>query len=248
MSMPEMPKPDPDFTQDQALTMILSSIALEEMALSHIMEAEGEKIQYILTQTCCGDCSVGLEGILAVNKSVAALLEVVLQNQMILKNKMEKVLEYLPRPPKPPCPPIPPCPEKCRPCKDTVCFNVIPKTYCNKEPLQWIEQTICGHFGLLPGDCSKIKLPRTGLFEIDIAIELVCSAPVFGEGRLLICCQDKPSIERRIFLSSQHGQRMLCKKTLVQMPCSCSPCYASVLICGPCGMCIRQGRITFRKL
>lgn len=33
MSMPEFPKPDPGLTQEQALTMILSSIALEEAAL-----------------------------------------------------------------------------------------------------------------------------------------------------------------------------------------------------------------------
>lgn len=53
MSMPELPKPNPDMTQEQALTMILSSIALEEVALSHIINAEGEKIQYILSRTNC---------------------------------------------------------------------------------------------------------------------------------------------------------------------------------------------------
>ncbi len=42
MSMPELPQA-PDFTQEQALNMILSSIALEEVALSHIINAEGEK-------------------------------------------------------------------------------------------------------------------------------------------------------------------------------------------------------------
>lgn len=44
MSMPEFPKPDPDFTPEKALTMILSSVALEEVALSHIINAEAEKI------------------------------------------------------------------------------------------------------------------------------------------------------------------------------------------------------------
>lgn len=48
MSMPEFPEPNPDFTLEQALIMILSSIALEEAALGHIMNAEGEKIQHIL--------------------------------------------------------------------------------------------------------------------------------------------------------------------------------------------------------
>ncbi len=112
MSMPEFPKLDPDLTQEQALTMILSSIALEEVAFSHIINAEGEKIQYALGQTSCGRCPADIDDVLAVNKSVAGLLEMVMQNQLILKNKMEKVLEHLPRPPRPPEPPWPPRPPK----------------------------------------------------------------------------------------------------------------------------------------
>ncbi|MGI6175798.1 MAG: hypothetical protein ACOYJC_06530 [Christensenellales bacterium] len=80
MSMPEFPKPNPDLTQEQVLTMILSSIALEEVALSHIINAEGEKIQYILNKTGVHGCPADLKDIVAVNKSVTDLLEVVLQN------------------------------------------------------------------------------------------------------------------------------------------------------------------------
>lgn len=110
MSMPEFPEPNPDFTQEQALTMILSSIALEELSLSHILNAEGEKIQHILKNKCC-QSSADAKDILAVNKSAKELLDTVLQNQIILKNKMDKVLEYLPHPPDP----APPCP--CASCK-----------------------------------------------------------------------------------------------------------------------------------
>lgn len=112
MSMPEFPEPNPDFSQEQALTMILSSIALEELSLSHIINAEGEKIQYILKNTCC-QSPADTKDILAVNKSVKELLDSVLQNQIILKNKMDKVLEYLPQPPAPPAPPC--SPEPCNP-------------------------------------------------------------------------------------------------------------------------------------
>ncbi|MCI9461232.1 MAG: hypothetical protein HFF93_05315 [Oscillibacter sp.] len=51
-----------------------------------------------------------------VNKSVTALVEAVTQNQMLLKSKLEKVLEFcpLPPPPPPPCKPEPvPCPPPC---------------------------------------------------------------------------------------------------------------------------------------
>ena len=52
---------------------------------------------------------------LAVNKSVASLVEAVTQNQMLLKSKLEKVLEFCPLPPPPPpCKPEPvPCPRPC---------------------------------------------------------------------------------------------------------------------------------------
>ena len=34
-------------TREEALTMIIASIAMEELALSHILNAEGEKLQYM---------------------------------------------------------------------------------------------------------------------------------------------------------------------------------------------------------
>ena len=100
MSMPSFPPNGADLTREEALTMIIASIAMEELALSHIINAEGEKLQYILgtlpgTKPCA--CP---QDVLAVNKSVASLLDVVAQNQMLLKNKLEKVLEACP----PPCP------------------------------------------------------------------------------------------------------------------------------------------------
>lgn len=69
VSMPEFPKPIPDLTQEQALTMILSSIALEEVALSHIINAEGEKIQYVLTAASTNGCLADLKDIAAVKSN-----------------------------------------------------------------------------------------------------------------------------------------------------------------------------------
>lgn len=105
MSMPEFPPHDPYLTRDQALNMLLSSIAMEELALSNIMNAESEKIKYILgkeSQTCPQE-------VIDVNNSVTSLLETITQLQMLLKNKMEKVLDKIPSPTPPrPCPPQPP--------------------------------------------------------------------------------------------------------------------------------------------
>ena len=90
MSMPSFPPNGADLTREEALTMIIASIAMEELALSHIINAEGEKLQYILgTLPGAKPCATP-QDVLVVNKSVASLLDVVAQNQMLLKNKLEK--------------------------------------------------------------------------------------------------------------------------------------------------------------
>lgn len=48
MSLPKFPINPADITRDDAINMILTSIAMEEVGLSHILNAEGEKIQYVL--------------------------------------------------------------------------------------------------------------------------------------------------------------------------------------------------------
>lgn len=110
MSMPSFPPNGADMTREEALTMIIASIAMEELALSHILNAEGEKLQYILgtlpgTTSPCA-CP---QDVLTVNKSVTSLVEAVTQNQMLLKNKLDRVLEFCPLPPPHPVP----CPAAC---------------------------------------------------------------------------------------------------------------------------------------
>lgn len=52
----------------QAVTDIVTSVALEQTALSHILNAEGEKIQKIVA------CSKSAEEMLEVNRSVEAVV------------------------------------------------------------------------------------------------------------------------------------------------------------------------------
>lgn len=113
MSMPSFPPCGADMTKDEALTMIIASIAMEELALSHIVNAEGEKLQYVLGTLPGGrkPCASTQE-ILAVNKSAAEVLDTVMQSQMLLKGKLEKALEaggHTPCLCGPACPEGPPC-------------------------------------------------------------------------------------------------------------------------------------------
>ena len=139
--------------------MIIASIAMEELALSHILNAEGEKLQYILGTLPGASPCLCPQDVLAVNKSVTALVEVVTQNQMLLKNKLDRVLEFCPPPclPEPgpaPCPPSPcpppwpaPCPPgpgpaPCRPgpCPSPRCFSCPAVLCCEKSAVQLIGQ------------------------------------------------------------------------------------------------------------
>lgn len=117
----------PCVEQRQALTNLLESIALEETALAHVVNAEGEKIQAMacqMTKSCPpNNCDV-----LAFQKSVVSVIQTAIKMQILLQFKLENVLEAKakleccePWPPhscppqpcatQPPhCPPTQPCP------------------------------------------------------------------------------------------------------------------------------------------
>jgi len=95
MSMPKFPNPDCILTREQAINAILTSIALEETALSHIINAEGEKIQYALQNSCCKNCCDNMEIILEVNESVSCIIEQITDMQLILKSKLRLAAKFL---------------------------------------------------------------------------------------------------------------------------------------------------------
>src|SRR5690554_6487121 len=93
MSQPTFPDlPDP-ISRDDAISLILTSIALEELGLSHIINAEGEKIQFALG-TIPGVTSppATIDDILALNESVRDVLDSIAQHQMFLNAKMQSAL------------------------------------------------------------------------------------------------------------------------------------------------------------
>jgi len=89
MSVPEFPKLD-CLTFEQSINSVLASIAMEEAALSHILNAEGEKIQYLLSR--CADTNQ----VIKANESVKSLIDSISDLQLTLKSKMRLALSYLP--------------------------------------------------------------------------------------------------------------------------------------------------------
>ncbi len=95
MSMPNIPSIEPtvSVTRKDAVNIILSSIGMEELSLSHILNAEAEKIQFALGTLDPTVPPASLDEILEVNKSAGKMLRDVVKNQMLLGMKLEDVLD-----------------------------------------------------------------------------------------------------------------------------------------------------------
>jgi len=100
MSFPNIPNITPLISvgTDQTIPLLLASIALEEMALAHIMNAEAEKLQFVLgtlDTDVVGPDTVTLADLLDVNASVQRTLRDVIKKEMLLQFKFENVLDLI---------------------------------------------------------------------------------------------------------------------------------------------------------
>jgi len=82
MGMPEI-KPG-EGSRKQAITDLIQSVALQEAALAHILNAEGEKMQAII-----GMDDVKPEELFELNKSVSQLISAVTRLEMMFTAKLE---------------------------------------------------------------------------------------------------------------------------------------------------------------
>ncbi|WZY00967.1 hypothetical protein NSQ26_02710 [Bacillus sp. FSL W7-1360] len=92
MSQPNMPNFTPNITldRDDVVNLLLASIAMEEMGLAHIINAEGEKIQYALgTLNGLTGPPATLQEILSINESAADMLDTIFKKEIILESKMK---------------------------------------------------------------------------------------------------------------------------------------------------------------
>ena len=93
MSLPTFPQIDPPLTREGSLNEIISSIAAEELSLSHILNAEGEKLQYVLgTLPGLGEAAA-FEEVMKVNRSVQDTLSDVMEQQSLLTAKLSAAMK-----------------------------------------------------------------------------------------------------------------------------------------------------------
>lgn len=175
MSMPTFPDNGIDLTKEQAFHMLLGSIAMEELALSHIMNAEGEKLQYMLgTLHECERVNATPREILDVNNSITQLLEQVAENQYMLKSKLSQVLKAM---------------ETCGLCPGASnptppCSNACQRTICALEQadsMEWEKGTLlpwkpaydCSGFSCWNPLCpAQVRLPPDQTMLLTFSLQL----------------------------------------------------------------------------
>ncbi|MDM5215041.1 hypothetical protein QUF94_27335 [Peribacillus sp. NJ4] len=102
MSQANIPNITPtiSITTGQTVPLLLASIALEELALAHIINAEAEKLQFVLgtlegTTTTFSPAVVSVADLLTVDASVQRTLRDVIKKEMLLQFKFENVLDLI---------------------------------------------------------------------------------------------------------------------------------------------------------
>lgn len=95
MSLPKIPDISPTITvnREQSINLLLASIAMEEMALAHILNAEGEKLQAFIERGDGEGNEAYRAGLLTINRSVDQMLRSVIKQELLLQMKLEDILE-----------------------------------------------------------------------------------------------------------------------------------------------------------
>lgn len=93
MSMPEIPKNKYRPSINETIVDLLESIALEETALSHLINAEAEKLQAFVGKDLDFPTNPSNSDILKFNVSVMRLMETLMFKELFLLRKLETVTQ-----------------------------------------------------------------------------------------------------------------------------------------------------------
>ncbi|MFC5559293.1 hypothetical protein ACFPN4_09325 [Ureibacillus thermophilus] len=102
MSMPNIPDISPNIhiNREDVINLLLASIALEEIGLAHIINAEGEKIQFAIQKLneAPSNLSTAAELILKINASVNHTLSSAIKKELLLDQKLKQVIDLMDKP------------------------------------------------------------------------------------------------------------------------------------------------------
>lgn len=89
--------PTISITPDQSISLILTSIALKELTLAHIINSEAKKIQFLvgILNTSVTPPTATLPGLLTLNNSVQQTLQTVVKQKILLQFKLENILDIV---------------------------------------------------------------------------------------------------------------------------------------------------------
>ena len=96
MSMPTFPKNDPPLSREGSLNEIIASIAAEELSLSHILNAEGEKLQYVLGTLPGLDEAASLDEVIRINQSVKDTLSGIMERSGVVAEEVAFIGDDIP--------------------------------------------------------------------------------------------------------------------------------------------------------
>ncbi|WP_281888753.1 hypothetical protein [Paenibacillus sp. YYML68] len=92
MSMPSIPEGKFRPSMDETIVDLFESIALEEIAISHLMNAEAEKIQAFVGSKGNFPTCPTTEQIIRFNRQVSKFLEVIVMKEWLLLRKLDDVM------------------------------------------------------------------------------------------------------------------------------------------------------------
>ncbi len=88
--------PDITVTKEQSIQLLLSSIAMNELAFSHLINAEAEKLHAFVTfaqETAC----VYTKDFIEINQAVTSLLEEITMGQWLGLKRLDRTISLIKR-------------------------------------------------------------------------------------------------------------------------------------------------------
>jgi len=104
MSMPNIPdvNADIDIDRDKSIDLLIASVAFQELALAHLVNAEAEKIQFVLGTLKESMHYPGehpqpptLDELIEINEAVRKMLKKVIQKEIMLDFMLEDAIELM---------------------------------------------------------------------------------------------------------------------------------------------------------